>query len=456
MPVHPVEYRYGSGEMRRIFERENWLRLMLKVEALLAEAHASVGNIPWEAAEAIACKASTDYVKLERVNEIEGKVKHEVVAVVKALAEAVGEPYGGYVHLGATSNDITDTVLAVQVKQALQIVERDLAEIARLVAELALKYRDTICLGRTHGVAALPVTFGFKLAVWASELRRHLERLEALKDRVCVGKMAGAVGTMAGFHGRGFEIQRYVMEKLGLKPVDIATQIVPRDRLAELILTLTLISSSLDKMANEIRNLHRTEIGEAEEGFEEAVQVGSSTMPHKRNPIGSEKVCGLAKVLRGFAVTALENVVQEHERDLTNSSCERVMIPEVFLLLDEQLKTFRRVLSGLKVNPERMRRNIDATLGLIFSEPVMIALAEKGYGRQKAHELLRVKSLEALKKGVHLKKLLEEDPEISKLLSREELEQLFQPENYLGEAVRLTEETAEATLRYLEERRLLS
>lgn len=449
MPIHPIEYRYGSSDMRKIFDREMWLEYMLRVEAALAEAHAAVGNIPREAAEAIVGKASTRFVKLERVNELEALTKHEVVAVVKALAEAVGEPYGGYVHLGATSNDITDTVLALQIREALGIVEKDLVKLARLVAEMALKYRDTVCLGRTHGVAAVPITFGFKLAVWASELRRHIERLEEVKDRVCVGKLTGAVGTMAGFGDRAFEIQDYAMKILGLKPAEITTQIVPRDLLAELILLLSLISSTLDKMANEVRNLHRSEIREAEEAFEEATQVGSSTMPHKRNPIGSEKVCGLAKILRGFAVAALENVVQEHERDLTNSSCERVMIPEVFMLLDEQLKTMYRVLSTLRVYPENMRRNIDATMGLIFSEAVMIALARKGYDRQKAHELLRVSCIEAMRKGIHLKEVLR-NTEVSKYLSDRELDELFKPENYLGKAVEITERVALSTLKFLE------
>ncbi|MEM2739498.1 MAG: adenylosuccinate lyase [Candidatus Bathyarchaeia archaeon] len=449
MPVHPVEYRYGSREMRRIFERETWLEYMLMVEAALAEAHAAVGNIPREAAEAIRSKASTRFVKLERVNELEAITRHEVVAVVKALAEAVGEPYGGYVHLGATSNDITDTVLALQVREALRIVEMGLARLAKLTAEMAIKYKDTVCLGRTHGVAAIPITFGFKLAVWASELKRHLERLSDLRDRVCVGKLTGAVGTMASLGDKAFEIQDYAMKILGLKPAEITTQIVPRDGLAELVLTLSLISSTLDKMANEIRNLHRTEIREAEEAFEEATQVGSSTMPHKRNPIGSEKICGLAKIIRGFAIPALENVVQEHERDLTNSSCERVMMPEVFLLLDEQLRTMHQVLSNLRVYPENMARNIEATMGLIFSETVMIALARKGYDRQKAHELLRVSCLEAMRRGIHLKEVLK-DTEVSVYLSDEELDELFKPENYLGKAVELTERVALSTLNFVE------
>lgn len=450
MPVHPIEYRYGSREMRRIFDRETWLEYMLMVEAALADAHAAIGNIPREAAEAIKSKASTKFVKLDRVNELEAITRHEVVAVVKALAEAVGEPYGGYVHLGATSNDITDTVLALQIKEALNIVERDLAKLAKLIAEMALKYKDIICLGRTHGVAAIPITFGFKLAVWASELKRHLERLKSVRNRVCVGKLTGAVGTMAGFGDKAFEIQDHVMKILGLTPAEITTQIVPRDSLAELILTLSLISSTLDKIANEIRNLHRTEIKEVEEAFEEATQVGSSTMPHKRNPIGSEKVCGLAKIIRGFAIPALENVIQEHERDLTNSSCERVMIPEVFLLLDEQLKTMYQVLSNLRLYPDNMMKNIEATMGLIFSEAVMIALAMKGYDRQKAHELLRVSCIEAMRKRVHLKEILK-NTDVSLYLSNEELDELFKPENYLGKAIELTERVALSTLKFIED-----
>lgn len=433
MPIHPIEYRYGSEEMRKVFTRENWLNKMLEVEAALSYAHAEVGNIPKKAADYISGHASTKYVKLEKVNQYERETGHEVMAVVKALAEVSG-PYSGVVHLGATSNDITDSVFALQLKEAIGIFEKDLADLALILTGKAEKYKNTVCLGRTHGVAALPMPFGFKFAVWAAEIKRHLERLEQVRGRVCVGKMSGAIGTMAGFGAEAMKIQELTMKKLGIKPAEISTQIVQRDNLAEFICALGLISSTLDKIANEIRNLQRTEIREAEEPFREDRQVGSSTMPHKRNPVRCEKVCGLARVIRGFAPTALENIVLEHERDLTNSSCERTMVPEVCILLDEQLKTMKDVLEGLLVYPENMKKNIDNTRGLIMSEAVMLAMAKKGADRQWAHEVIRKDAMKVWTTGRSLGEVLKKDPDVRKYLSEKEIEVVLVPSSYLGTA----------------------
>ncbi len=436
MPVHPVEYRYGSPQMREIFDVHNRYKLMLEVEAALARAEAEEGLIPREAAEAIESAVREGRVRVERILELEGEVKHETMAVVLALAEASG-PLGEYVHFGVTSNDILDTVLALQIKRACGIIREKLARLTLEVVRRGRETLDLVALGRTHGMAALPIPFGFKFAVWSSILVRNLDRLATAEDRAARGKIAGAVGTMAGLQGVGRRIQERVMEILGLEPSEISTQVVPRDSLAELITTLALISSTLDLMANEVRNLQRTEIGEVEEPFEERRQVGSSTMPHKRNPIMSEKVCGLARVMRGLAVAALENVVLEHERDLTNSSTERIIVPEAFLLLDEQLETMIKVVSGLRIRREAIESNLRRVASLIMSERVMLELARKGLGRQRAHELVRSLAMRAISEKKQLAEVLKASPEVTSLLSLEEIDALMEPSTYLGEGPEL-------------------
>ncbi len=436
MPVHPVEYRYGSPQMREIFDVHNRYKLMLEVEAALARAEAEEGLIPREAAEAIESAVREGRVRVERILELEGEVKHETMAVVLALAEASG-PLGEYAHFGVTSNDILDTVLALQIKRACGIIREKLARLTLEVVRRGRETLDLVALGRTHGMAALPIPFGFKFAVWSSILVRNLDRLAAAEDRAARGKIAGAVGTMAGLQGVGRRIQERVMEILGLEPSEISTQVVPRDSLAELITTLALISSTLDLMANEVRNLQRTEIGEVEEPFEERRQVGSSTMPHKRNPIMSEKVCGLARVMRGLAVAALENVVLEHERDLTNSSTERIIVPEAFLLLDEQLETMIKVVSGLRIRREAIESNLRRVASLIMSERVMLELARKGLGRQRAHELVRSLAMRAISEKKQLAEVLKASPEVTSLLSLEEIDALMEPSTYLGEGPEL-------------------
>jgi len=449
LPIHPIEYRYGSAEMRAVFDRSSWLEKMLRVEAALAEAHAEVGDIPVEAARAISENASLKHVTLEAVARYEKEIGHEVMCVVKALSDASGR-FGGYVHLGATSADITDSVLALQVKEALSIIRKDLMELTSLLAQSAERYRDTVCLGRTHGVAAIPMPFGFKFAVWASEAKRHLERLNEAEPRICRGKMSGAIGTMAGLGKNAFKVQELTMGKLGIRASEISTQVVPRDGLAEFIGLLCLVSSYLDKIANEVRNLQRTEIREVEEPFEERSQVGSSTMPHKRNPEKCEKVCGLARTIRGYARTALENTVLEHERDLTNSSCERVMVPEACILLDEQLKTMLKVMRGLIVYPENMLRNIEGTRGLAMSEAAMLALAAKGPGRQWAHELTRRYSMEAWRGPLGLAEILKKSPEVRKYLTDQEVDALFDPESYLGTSQQQIDNVVAETHLFLE------
>ena len=433
MPIHPIEYRYGTVEMRKIWDRSEWLKRMMLVEAALLKALSEVGLAPMEAADKVYKLIESGAVTIEEVNRWERVTDHEVMAVVKALAEASGV-YGGYIHVGATSNDITDTVLATQLRDSIAIIESKLRDLALTLADLSERYKDLVCLGRTHGVAALPITMGFKFAVYASEVVRHIDRLEEAKPRICVGKMSGAVGTMASFGNKGFQIQKRVLEIMKVYEPIITTQIVPRDGLAEFITLAAMISSTLDKIANEIRNLQRSEIGELEEPFKEDSQVGSSTMPHKRNPIKCEKVCGLARIVRSMALAALENIVLEHERDLTNSSCERVMIPEVCLLLDEQLKTMVNVLKGLKVYPENIKRNLESQKDLIMSEAIMIAMVSKGADRQWAHEVIRRCSIEAWKNNKRLREVLVENPDVRRYLTVEEIEKFMMPENYIGTA----------------------
>ena len=433
-PIHPIEYRYGSPEMKRIFTRDSWLSKMLQVEAALAWAQAEVGDIPKESAQHIASRANLKHVTVNAVSAWEAKIQHETMAVVKALADTIGEPHSGMIHKGATSYDIQDSTLGLQVKDALTIIERDLKALAKILTSQARKYSNTICLGRTHGVVAVPTVFGFKMAVWASDTRNHIEQLKEAEKRVCIGKMSGAVGTMAGLGKNGIKIQKLTMQKLGLRPAPISTQIVQREAIAEFLLLLTQIASTLDKMANEIRNLQRSEIHEVEEPFDETKQVGSSTMPHKRNPILSESICGLARSIRGSAVTALENVVLEHERDLTNSSYERITVPEVCILLDEALKRTKRVMKELRVYPDVMKSNLERFKGVVMSESVMLTMTSKGANRQRAHERVRRLAMESLNGTKTFETLLKSDKEVRKYLNAKEIDSALNPANYLGTA----------------------
>jgi len=323
LPILPIDTgRYGTPEMLRIFEEENYFQKLLDVEAALAWAHAQVGNIPKEDAEKIVKMASTKYVEVSRIKEIEKEIKHDIMSLVRAFAEVCG-PSGAYIHLGITSYDVVDTAKALQLKEAVEIIGRKLDELELVLLRQADRYKKTIMIGRTHGQHALPLTFGLKLSVWMREISRHIQRLRECKERLIVGKMSGAVGTQAGLGPHALKIQELVMNRLGIKAAEVSTQIIQRDRHAELICILAMIASTLDKIATEIRELQRTEIGEVFEPFEREKQVGSSTMPHKRNPELCERICGLAKILRGLVIPALENIPTWHERDLTQSSSER-------------------------------------------------------------------------------------------------------------------------------------
>ena len=447
MPILPIDTgRYGSPEMRQIFDEENRIQKMLDVEAALAWAHSQVGNIPEISASRIIRKANIKCVKLERVKEIENEIRHDVMALVRALAEVSGSA-GQYVHLGATSSDMLDTATALQLKEAVNIIEGRLNELEAVLLSRAEQHKMTITMGRSHGQHALPTTFGFKVAVWTREVARHIQRLRDCKERLLVGKMSGAVGTQAGLGPKALEIQNLVMERLEIKASDISTQIVQRDRYAELTSVLVMLACTLENMATEVRELQRPEIAEAFEAFEQKKQVGSSTMPHKRNPMISERICGLAKVMRGLISPALENIITWHERDLTQSSCERFVIPEECILIDYMMILMIRVLKGLQVDEERMRKNMDITQGRMMSEAVMLALAKKGLGRQKAHELVREMAIKSHNEERPFKDVLAENSTVTKLLSQEEIENVMNPENYLGTAPKQVELVIQKTLK---------
>ncbi len=439
MPILPIDTgRYGTPEMRRVFEEETRVQKMLDVEAALALAHAQVGNIPLKDAEKIAATASLQHVKLTRIKAIEKEIKHDLASLVRALAEACGSS-GAYVHLGATSYDIVDTTNALQLKDAMSIIEKKLSYLKSILQEKTSQYKATAMAGRTHGQHALPITLGFKFAVWTSEISRHMQRLSDCRNRVLVGKMSGAVGTQAGLGEHAARIQELVMERLGISAAEISTQIVQRDRYAELVCLLALIASSLENFATEIRELQRPEIGELFESFEAEKQVGSSTMPHKRNPETCERVCGLARIVRSLAVPALEDVTTWHERDLTQSSAERFIFPEACILVDYLLFLMSNIVANLRVDEQRMLRNIDLTQGRTMSEAVMMALARKGVNRQEAHELLRKLTVKSELEKRHFKEILLEDPFVRSKLSEQEIDAALNPKNYLGTAVKQAE-----------------
>ncbi|OUJ19165.1 Adenylosuccinate lyase PurB [Methanonatronarchaeum thermophilum] len=431
MSIHPIEGRYGSEEMREIWKKKSELEFMLKVEAALARAEAEFGLIPDEAADEINEKANLDYVSLERVKEIEAEIKHDIMAIVKALSEQCEGDAGEYVHLGATSNDISDTTRALQFKNSLSIIMRRLRELEDSLIEKSKITKTLACVGRTHGQHAVPTTVGHKFAIYAAEIRRHIDRIEELKPRILVGQITGAVGTQASLGDVGEDIHKRVNEILGLKPVTISNQVIQRDRYAELISKLAIISSSLDKIAKEVRNLQRTEIGEMQEPFGDK-QVGSSTMPQKKNPMRSERIGGLAKVVRSNVTTELENVPLEHERDLTNSSSERMVLPTTFLLVDEQLKLMKYIVDGLVIDEENIEKVLNMTGGLNMSEAVMIELFKKGLGRQTAHKVVRDCAMDAYQSNKTLKQALMENQVVREHMTDEEIDKVIDPSNYLG------------------------
>ncbi|MGA2933851.1 MAG: adenylosuccinate lyase [Methanomicrobiales archaeon] len=430
MAIHPIDSRYGTPEMRAVWTEEHRFSCIVLAEVSLARAEAACGLIPGEDAKKIARGAKR--ASLGRAKEIEGEIHHDMMAVVKALSEVSGEA-GRWVHFGATSNDILDTATGLQLKESLALLEAKLVRLLSVLLRRAGETRGLVCAARTHGQIGIPTTYGMRFALWASEVARHLERLREIRPRVEVGKLTGAVGTMAALGKDGFAVQERLMEDLGLCTVDITNQIVPRDRYAEYFMFLAGLATTLDRIAIVIRTLQRTEIGELEEPFG-SKQVGSSTMPHKRNPIKSEQVSGLARIVRTAVEPALQNNTLWDERDLTNSSCERVIFPEATILTDHILQVMTWVLDGLTINRENVRKNLTILDGIPMSESVMVELTKRGMSRQDAHEAVRVASMEAIRKKEDLAIILAGNPQVKRFLTRRELASLLDPSKYIGTA----------------------
>jgi adenylosuccinate lyase len=451
MPILPIDTgRYGTPEMRKIFEEDSRLQKILDVEAAAAYAHAQVGNVPKEVAEEIVEKANIHHVKLEKCKEIDKKINHDLMAVVKALTEVCSPSASRWIHFGLTSADVEDTAYALQFKEALKIMRLRLLDLEKILIGLVEKYYSTVMVGRTHGQHVNVLTLGLKLAVWMREVSRHLRRLNQMEDRVVAGKIMGVIGTGSGIGKNAIEVQNIALKKLGLKSADMVTQVIQRDLHAELVSTLVLIGSSMEKFALEIRNLQRTEIMELMEPFKKDSQVGSSAMPAKRNPVKSERICSLAKLMRGLLIPAYENIALWHERDLTNSANERFIFSMSFILLDDMTNSMNKMLSGLVVFPDNMKRNLALTGGLNLSENVVKTLVEKGMGRQEAHEIVRDCSMESITKKIPFSTVLMEDEKISTLISQKEIELVLDHSKYLGVTTKLIKNAIATTKSELE------
>jgi adenylosuccinate lyase len=409
--------RYTREEMARIWSDENKFNIWLQIEILAVEAHSKLGLVPSEAVDEIKSKAKFD---IQRILEIESVVKHDVVAFLTNVAENVGEA-SKYIHYGMTSSDILDTCLALQMKQAGELITSGLEKLAEVLKRKAIEYKYTLMIGRTHGVHAEPITLGFKFALWYEETKRNIERMKRATENIAYGKIAGAVGTYDNVNPF---VEEYVCEKLGLKVEPISTQIIQRDRHAEYLNTLAIIASSLEKFATEIRHLQRTEVLEAEEYFSEG-QKGSSAMPHKRNPVRCERIAGLARIVRANAIAGMENIPLWHERDISHSSVERVIIPDSTILVDFMLSEMTDIIDKLIVYPERMLRNLNLTKGLIFSQKVLLALVEKGLTRETAYKIVQRNAMRCWKTGENFLDVLKEDEDIIKYLGDGELEKIF-------------------------------
>ena len=443
----PLEYRYGRPELRSIFSRQARLRRALRVEAALAKAEADEGMVPREEAEAIARASESPEITVEEVDALERETHHDVMAITRALARAAG-PAGRWVHYGATSADITETALALELVESTQILRDDLTHLTEALLDLARRNRATPQVGRTHGQHAVPISFGYKMAVAAAEFERHRRRLDELRPRLAVGKIAGAVGTGAGFGERSEAVEANVMRQLSLAAAEAPIQIVMRDGLAEFTNWLALVASSAERFSTELRNLQRTEIAEVAEPFDEERQVGSSTMAQKRNPIVAENITSLARLVRAFALVPLENMIQWHERDLSNSANERIVLPHAILLADDILTKLIDLVRGLEVRSARMAENLKGGGGTEMTEGVMLALTARGMARGDAHELLRRVSRGATD-GTSFSDRLRADPQIRARLAPEEVDALLDPRRYVEAAARKTDRVVERVSRAL-------
>jgi adenylosuccinate lyase len=409
--------RYTRPEMGAVWSDHNKFRIWLLIELAACEAQSELGQIPSDALEVIKNKANFN---VDRVLEIEKDVKHDVIAFLTNVAEYVG-PESRYIHLGMTSSDLLDTALAVQVKQAGAILLKDMSDLSGVLKEQALKHKETICIGRSHGIHAEPTSFGLKFVLWFDEMARQTSRLRRALENMAIGKVSGAVGNYIHIDP---QVEELVCKKLGLTPANISTQVIQRDHHAEFLNALAMIGASLEKIAVEIRHLQRTEVLEAEEPFSKG-QKGSSAMPHKRNPIGSENISGLARLLRSNAFAGMENIALWHERDISHSSVERVVFPDSCILADYALARMRRILNGLVVYPENMRDNLNLTHGLIFSQPVLLALTKKGMTREKAYDIVQTLAMKCWQEKFDLEQALLNDQEVNTFLDTSEIKACF-------------------------------
>ena len=402
--------RYTRPEMGKIWSDENRFKIWLEIEILACEARASLGEIPKNIPNEIRKKAKFN---TERINEIEIEVKHDVIAFLTNVSESLGAE-SRYIHYGMTSSDVLDTSLSVQMLQSSNLLLKDLNRLKNILSNRAKEFKNTVMIGRTHGVHAEPTTFGLKLALWFDETRRNLKRLQQSREMIAVGKISGAVGT---FEHLSPKVEEYVCEKLNLKSAPVSTQIIQRDRHADFLSTLAIIGSSLEKFATEIRHLQKTEVLEAEEYFSKG-QKGSSAMPHKRNPITCERIAGLARVLRANAMASMENISLWHERDITHSSVERIIIPDSCILLNYMLHLANDLLENLIVYPENMKKNLNTTLGLVYSQKVLLALTLKGLAREESYKIVQTSAMKCWNSKIDFRKLLEQDKKIKKYLPK--------------------------------------
>jgi adenylosuccinate lyase len=409
--------RYTHPEMGRIWSDQRRYETWLLVETAAAEAMAAAGIVPPEAARDIREKGAFD---IARIEEIEQTTQHDVIAFTTAVAEKVG-PSARWLHFGMTSSDVIDTAQALQMREACDVILNNLESLSEAVRERALEHRRTAMIGRTHGVHAEPMTFGLKLALWYAEIARDVERVRRAQQTISVGKLSGAVGTFAHLPPH---IEADVCRRLGLEPAPVASQVIQRDRHAELLTALAITAASLEKFALEIRGLQKTEIGEVEEPFAKG-QKGSSAMPHKRNPIGCEQIVGLARLIRGNAHAALENIALWHERDISHSSVERVILPDSFIVVDHMLRRFTRIVRGMVVYPDRMRENLERSHGVVFSGSVLLELARRGVSREQAYEWVQRNAMRAFGEGRDFKTLLAADPDIVRVLGNADIERAF-------------------------------
>ncbi len=439
MSVSPLDYRYGRPEAKEIWSREGRHSRQLEVERALVWAHCQLGRVSAEHYDMIADISDPGIVTADRVDEIEAETRHDIMALTKAMAEKAGEA-AWCIHLGATSNDIVDSAVALQIRDSIKLQRQSLKILLATLCDLAERERDTVMLGRTHGQAAVPITFGLKIAVFIDEFRRHLVRLDELESRAITGKFLGAVGTGAAQGDNAKELQQLILQHLGLTVPVATTQVVGRDRYIEWVGWMANVAASVEKLLQEVRNLQRSEIAEVGEWFDVEKQVGSSTMAHKRNPITAENASGLARIVRSMIIPSYENALLWHERDLANSSSERFTLSHAMILLDDILAKSDRVMSKCVVDAERMLANIESQNGLVMAEKIMLALVDEGIHRDQAHEILRAASMIAVAENRHLREICGEDESVRGAFSEDELDQLFDPSSHLGVSGEIVDE----------------